>query len=299
MTSDDVREACDVLRPQWEASDGVDGRVSIEVDPRLAHEKEGAGNGYVGACVGGVVRGVSSTAVVSVAPLVTHAGDGRPKYGEQLADGGGHDLVLIAIERHPVTRPQDSRPPAHRQPHRDRCRGAPRHRQVGRQHMPPQVIQHRQRRDRITGRVLRVDQRDRLAHHAAQPRGDLRDQITRMPISCQPPQVARHDGIGRPEQLVVQPTISRGGRNSPVHTVVGRGGRRLVVEVARCQPILRRALLLVHRGRGRRDCRSVSFRRSPPRNASPTSGPPRLTANAPASIHAAASAIPTPPEGIT
>ena len=33
-TTDDVREACDVLRPQWEASAGVDGRVSIEVDPR-------------------------------------------------------------------------------------------------------------------------------------------------------------------------------------------------------------------------------------------------------------------------
>ena len=40
MTTDDVREACDVLRPQWEASDGVDGRVSIEVDPRLAHDTD-------------------------------------------------------------------------------------------------------------------------------------------------------------------------------------------------------------------------------------------------------------------
>ncbi len=40
VTTDDVREACDVLRPQWEASDGVDGRVSIEVDPRLAHDEE-------------------------------------------------------------------------------------------------------------------------------------------------------------------------------------------------------------------------------------------------------------------
>src|ERR1700754_1356752 len=36
VTTDDVRNACDVLRPQWEASDGVDGRVSIEGDPRLA-----------------------------------------------------------------------------------------------------------------------------------------------------------------------------------------------------------------------------------------------------------------------
>jgi transaldolase len=38
VITDDVRAACDVLRPQWEASDGVDGRVSIEVDPRLADD---------------------------------------------------------------------------------------------------------------------------------------------------------------------------------------------------------------------------------------------------------------------
>src|ERR1700739_1588630 len=40
VTTDDVRSACDVLAPQWEASDGVDGRVSIEVDPRLADETD-------------------------------------------------------------------------------------------------------------------------------------------------------------------------------------------------------------------------------------------------------------------
>jgi transaldolase len=40
VTTDDVRNACDVLAPQWEASDGVDGRVSIEVDPRLAHDTD-------------------------------------------------------------------------------------------------------------------------------------------------------------------------------------------------------------------------------------------------------------------
>ena len=40
VTTDDVRNGCDVLAPQWEASGGVDGRVSIEVDPRLAHETE-------------------------------------------------------------------------------------------------------------------------------------------------------------------------------------------------------------------------------------------------------------------
>jgi transaldolase len=38
ITTADVREAADVLRPAYEASHGVDGRVSIEVDPRLAHD---------------------------------------------------------------------------------------------------------------------------------------------------------------------------------------------------------------------------------------------------------------------
>ena len=40
LTCADVREACDVLRPVYDATDGVDGRVSIEVDPRIAHETE-------------------------------------------------------------------------------------------------------------------------------------------------------------------------------------------------------------------------------------------------------------------
>jgi transaldolase len=40
LTTLDVRWACDVLRPAYDASGGVDGRVSIEVDPRLAHDTE-------------------------------------------------------------------------------------------------------------------------------------------------------------------------------------------------------------------------------------------------------------------
>jgi len=34
----DIRWACDVLRPVFDRTDGKDGRVSIEVDPRLAHD---------------------------------------------------------------------------------------------------------------------------------------------------------------------------------------------------------------------------------------------------------------------
>jgi transaldolase len=40
LTTTDVRDACDVLRPVFDASDGVDGRVSIEVAPDLAHQTE-------------------------------------------------------------------------------------------------------------------------------------------------------------------------------------------------------------------------------------------------------------------
>ncbi len=36
ITTMDVREACDVLHPVFDATGGLDGRVSIEVDPRIA-----------------------------------------------------------------------------------------------------------------------------------------------------------------------------------------------------------------------------------------------------------------------
>jgi len=38
ITTYDIRWASDVLRPVYDATDGVDGRVSIEVDPRLARD---------------------------------------------------------------------------------------------------------------------------------------------------------------------------------------------------------------------------------------------------------------------
>ena len=38
LTGWDVRAACDIMRPAYDASGGRDGRVSIEVDPRIAHD---------------------------------------------------------------------------------------------------------------------------------------------------------------------------------------------------------------------------------------------------------------------
>jgi transaldolase len=40
LTTDDVRNACDLFADIYTSSSGVDGRVSIEVDPRLAHDTQ-------------------------------------------------------------------------------------------------------------------------------------------------------------------------------------------------------------------------------------------------------------------
>ncbi|MGH3759389.1 transaldolase [Actinophytocola sp.] len=40
ITTTDIRNACDLFRDVWQATGGVDGRVSIEVDPRLANETD-------------------------------------------------------------------------------------------------------------------------------------------------------------------------------------------------------------------------------------------------------------------
>ncbi len=41
LTVKDVQDACDVLRPVFDESEGVDGFVSLEVSPYLAHDEEG------------------------------------------------------------------------------------------------------------------------------------------------------------------------------------------------------------------------------------------------------------------
>ena len=41
LAVEDVRRACDLLLPAFERTDGVDGRVSLEVDPELAYDREG------------------------------------------------------------------------------------------------------------------------------------------------------------------------------------------------------------------------------------------------------------------
>jgi transaldolase len=40
LAVEDIKRACDLLHPVWERTDGVDGFVSLEVDPDLAYERD-------------------------------------------------------------------------------------------------------------------------------------------------------------------------------------------------------------------------------------------------------------------
>jgi transaldolase len=40
LAKDDIRDACDIMRPTWDEGRGKDGWVSLEVDPTLAHETD-------------------------------------------------------------------------------------------------------------------------------------------------------------------------------------------------------------------------------------------------------------------
>jgi transaldolase len=42
LITTDVRNACDLMRPVYDKSDGADGFVSLEVSPYLAHDTEGS-----------------------------------------------------------------------------------------------------------------------------------------------------------------------------------------------------------------------------------------------------------------
>ena len=93
VTTDDVRDACDVLTPQWEASDGVDGRVSIEVDPRMAHDADKTAK-----------QAIELWKIVDRPNLfikIPATEDGLPAVTATLAEGISVNVTLIfSVERH-------------------------------------------------------------------------------------------------------------------------------------------------------------------------------------------------------
>src|SRR6202790_770578 len=92
-TTDDVRNAADVLRPQWEASDGVDGRVSIEVDPRLAPDTDKT-----------VAQAIELWKIVdrpNILIKIPATKAGLPAITATLAEGISVNVTLIfSVERH-------------------------------------------------------------------------------------------------------------------------------------------------------------------------------------------------------
>ncbi len=40
LALEDIRDACDLLRPVWDRTGGIDGYVSMEVDPRIAYDRD-------------------------------------------------------------------------------------------------------------------------------------------------------------------------------------------------------------------------------------------------------------------
>jgi transaldolase len=93
VTTDDVRNACDVLRPQWESSDGVDGRVSIEVDPRMAHDTDKTAQ-----------QAIELWKIVDRPNLlikIPATEEGIPAIAATLAEGISVNVTLIfSVERH-------------------------------------------------------------------------------------------------------------------------------------------------------------------------------------------------------
>ena len=93
MTTDDVRSACDLFLPVYEATDGVDGRVSIEVDPRLARDTDGT-----------VAQAKALAAAVdrpNVLIKIPATVEGLPAISATLAEGISVNVTLIfALDRY-------------------------------------------------------------------------------------------------------------------------------------------------------------------------------------------------------
>jgi transaldolase len=93
LTTDDVRAACDLFSATYETSNGVDGRVSIEVDPDLAYDTSGT-----------VARGKQLWELVARPNLlikVPATVEGLPAIEELTAQGISVNVTLIfSVDRY-------------------------------------------------------------------------------------------------------------------------------------------------------------------------------------------------------
>lgn len=90
---DDVRDACDIFQPQFDASAGVNGRVSIEVSPVLAHDTD--------ATIAQATTLAESVGRSNVLIKIPATKAGLPAITETLARGISVNVTLIfSLERY-------------------------------------------------------------------------------------------------------------------------------------------------------------------------------------------------------
>ncbi len=87
LAIEDVQTACDALLPVFERSGGLDGRVSIEVSPRLAHDSDGT--------VEEARRLKAAVARANVMIKVPATAEGLPAVRALLAEGTCVNVTLI------------------------------------------------------------------------------------------------------------------------------------------------------------------------------------------------------------
>jgi transaldolase len=93
LTTGDVRNACDVLQPTYAATEGVDGRVSIEVPPTLAHDTEKT--------LGAARELWSEVGRDNVHIKIPATTEGGPAISDALGDGISVNVTLIfGLERY-------------------------------------------------------------------------------------------------------------------------------------------------------------------------------------------------------
>jgi transaldolase len=90
---EDIQHACDILKPVAERTHGLDGRVSIEVSPRLAHDTAGT--------IDEARRLHREVARSNVMVKVPATAEGLPAIAQLTADGLSINVTLIfSIARH-------------------------------------------------------------------------------------------------------------------------------------------------------------------------------------------------------
>ena len=93
ITIADVQQACDVFSGTWERTGGVDGRVSLEVDPRLARDSEGTA-----ASAAELWKTVDRPNLMIKIPATP---EGLPAITRSLGDGISVNVTLIfSVERY-------------------------------------------------------------------------------------------------------------------------------------------------------------------------------------------------------